>query len=81
MMFDSTLSWSDQVSRTCQKMSYYLHLINLPAYVLAKIVNGLFSYVSHAVCIVCVGAFVDSESATASTKTSEPCSEACVFSK
>ena len=37
LMFDSTLSWSDQVSHTSQKMSYYLHLINrhrlvLPAY-------------------------------------------------
>ena len=28
LMFDSTLSWSDQVSRTCQKMAYYLYLIN-----------------------------------------------------
>ena len=87
LMFDSTLSWSDQVSRTCQKMFYYLHLsmINhhrhvLPAYLL-KLLMESYSYVSHAVCFDCVGAFIDSESTTASTETSEPCSEACVFSK
>jgi len=40
LMSDSTLSWSDQVSHTYQKMAYYLYLINhhrhvLPPYLIA----------------------------------------------
>ena len=46
LMFDSTLSWSDQVSRTCQKMAYYLHLINrhrhvLPSYLIKLLLDSL----------------------------------------
>ena len=28
VMFDSTLSWTQQVSEVCKKMSYYLYFIN-----------------------------------------------------
>ena len=46
LMFDSTLSWSDQVSRTCQKMAYYLYLINhhrhvLPSYLIKLLMDSL----------------------------------------
>ena len=42
LMFDSTLSWSDHVLCTCQKMAYYLYLINshrrvLPSYLLVSL--------------------------------------------
>ena len=56
LMFDSTLSWSDQVSRTCQK-SYYLHLINrhrhvLPAYLLKLLMESLvMSHMQYALSV------------------------------
>ena len=34
LVFDSQLTWSDQVSNVCMKMSYYLHLINTNKFVL-----------------------------------------------
>ena len=34
LVFDSQLTWSDQVSNVCRKMSYYLHLIYTNKFVL-----------------------------------------------
>ena len=57
LMFDSTLSWSDQVSRTCQKMSYYLHLINrhrhvLPACLIKLLMDSLvMSHIQYALSV------------------------------
>ena len=55
--FDSTLSWSDQVSHTCQKMSYYFHLINchryvLPVYLLKLLMDSLvMSHMQYALSV------------------------------
>ena len=52
-MFDSTLSWSD----TCQKMAYYLHLINhhrhvLPSYLIKLLLDSLvMSHMQYALSV------------------------------
>ena len=84
LMFDSTLSWSDQVSRTCQNMAYYLYLINhhrhvLPSYLIKLLMDSLVMSHNYAVCTVCMGSIFESESAAVFTTTSEPYCATCVF--
>ena len=56
-LFDLTLSWSDQVSCTCQKMSYYLHLINhhrhiIPPYLIKLLMDLLvMSHMQYALSV------------------------------
>ena len=48
-MFDSQLSWCEQVENVCKKMSYYIHLVNcnkkeLPGEIIKLLMNSLVSF-------------------------------------
>ena len=57
LMFDSKLSWENQVSNVCKKMSYYIHLLTRQRHFLSDELKRLLvdslvsSHLTYALCV------------------------------